>query len=308
VAALRDWFETFGATPRADDWVPGGEEWMRGYPRWPSTATVIRHFGTWSAAVRAAGLPPARRIAPRRGLEERIAAAQRLSAEGLAASEIAALLEIAPRTVRGYLRARPCLDCGTPVVTSDRCGRCVARRPDWTRAQAVSAIGAWVEEEGRVPVPADWVPTADVSRRWGREFPRWPSEVTVRTLFGSWRAAVIAAGFRPRRRRWSAEAIVAALRDFEAAHGRPAAYADLDGHEELPAPATVRAHLGSWRAAVAAAAASAPAASGAVRSAPPGRAAARPSGAASPAAPPPPRRASAPAPPGRSRASTPTGS
>src|SRR3712207_8405072 len=47
LAALRDWFATFGTAPRADQWVPGGEEWERHYPRWPSTATVVRHFGTW---------------------------------------------------------------------------------------------------------------------------------------------------------------------------------------------------------------------------------------------------------------------
>src|SRR5436305_9167350 len=125
---MRDWYVEFGATPLSYEWSPGAarllgvpqlhtREWMRQYPRWPGTATVCRHFSSWATAVRAAGLPPARAIAPRRGLAERIEAAQRLSAEGRGSAEIAALLEISPRTARGYLRAGWCRDCGARVVT-----------------------------------------------------------------------------------------------------------------------------------------------------------------------------------------------
>ena len=264
LAALRDWFELFGETPLSYEWSPRAAEllglpaarggrWTRDYPRWPSTATVCRRFGTWAAAVHAAGLPPSRAIAPARGLAERVEAAQRLSAQGLGPAEIAALLEVSPRTARGYLTARPCRDCGAPVVTAERCRRCAARRgrrPAWTRAEVRRAVRAWAREHGRPPTSADWTPTADPARKGGREYPRWPSYVMVETLFGSWRAGVEAAGFRTSRREWSREGIVDALREFASAHRRAPTSAELEHDARLPSPATVRAHLGSMQGAL----------------------------------------------------------
>jgi DNA-binding CsgD family transcriptional regulator len=264
IAALRDWFDTFGETPLSYDWSPRtaellgmptqrSEEWMRQYPRWPSTATVFKHFGTWASAVRASDLPPARAIAQGRGLAERVEATLSLTASGYGAADIAVLLEISPRTVRSYLRAGSCRDCGGVVITADRCPRCAARRanrPYWTRRQVVDAMRAWTAEEGRVPTTVDWTPTADRWRKWARDYPRWPSYDTVRTLYGSWRNGIEAAGLRVRTRRWRGEDVVAALRGFAATHGRSPTQADLERFEELPSPATVRAHLGSLRAAL----------------------------------------------------------
>jgi hypothetical protein len=264
LAALRDWFVTFGETPLSYEWSPrsaellglpmaGARRWMRGYPRWPSTATVCRHFSLWSDAVRAANLPPARAIAPGRGLAERIEAARRLSAAGYGTAEIAALLDISARTVRSYLTAGSCRDCGGPAVTTDRCPRCAARRasqPHWTRGQVIRAVRAWVREERRAPTTADWTPTGDATRKWGREYPRWPSYMTVSTLFGSWRAGLEAAGVRSRGRHWEPDAITAALRKFAAVNGRAPTAADLQHDEELPSPGTVRAHYGSLQAAL----------------------------------------------------------
>jgi DNA-binding CsgD family transcriptional regulator len=265
--ALRDWYDTFGETPLSYEWSPRGAEllglpsrraaaWVREYPRWPSTATVCRRFGTWARAVLAANLPPARAIAARRGLTERVEAARRLSAHGHGTAEIAALLEISPRTVRSYLRAGSCRDCGAVVITAERCPRCAARhakQPEWTHAEVRRAIRAWVREEERVPTSGDWLPTNDTTHKWAREYPRWPSNVTVKTLFGSWRQGLHAAGFESRRRCWDRDAIAAALREFAAENGRAPTYADLERHDELPAPGTIRAHLGSLQAALEAA-------------------------------------------------------
>jgi Homing endonuclease associated repeat len=260
IAALRDWFGAFGETPRSYEWSPSSAEvprpktveWMRRYPRWPSTATVCRHFGSWSRAVRAANLPPARAIAPGRGLAERVQAARRLSADGHRATEIAALLEVSPRTVRNYLRAGACRDCGAVVVTTDSCTRCASRRanqPHWTRLQVIRAMRAWVREEGVVPSSGDWAPTPDAARKWTREYPRWPSHVSVRTLFGSWREGLEAAGLRSRGRSWDGDGVVAALRRFAERNGRPPTSSDLEHHQELPSPKTVRARFGSLQAA-----------------------------------------------------------
>jgi DNA-binding CsgD family transcriptional regulator len=263
-AALRDWFDAVGETPLSYEWAPrsaellglpmaGAVRWMRAYPRWPSTATVVRQFGSWASAIRAANLPPARAIAPGRGLAERVRSAQRLSAAGRGTAEIAAVLDVSPRTVRSYLRAGPCRDCGGPAVTAERCPRCAAVRanpPHWKRAEVIQALRAWAKQEGVAPTSADWTPTADATRKWGREYPRWPSYVTVTTLFGGWNEALAAAGLRPRRRRWRRDAIIAALREYAASHGHPPRPDDLNRDGRLPAPGTVRAHFGSLQAAL----------------------------------------------------------
>jgi HNH endonuclease len=236
--------------------MAGARRWMREYPRWPSTATVCRHFGLWAHAVRAANLPRARVVAPGRGLPERVEAARRLRGAGHGTAEIAALLEVSPRTVRSYLTAGSCRACGRPVVTADHCPRCAAQRaspPHWTREQVILAMRAWLREERRAPTTRDWTATGDATRKWGREYPRWPSYVTVTTLFGTWREGLDAAGVRSRRRRWDREAITAALREFAAVNGRAPAAADLQHDVELPSPGTVRAHYGSLQAALAAA-------------------------------------------------------
>lgn len=264
VAALRDWFQTFGETPRSYEWSPRtaellglptdrSEEWERRYPRWPSATTVFTRYGSWTSAVRAAGLPPARAIAPRRGLAERVEATRRLSESGLGTAEVAALLEISPRTARGYLRAGSCRDCGMVAISAERCPRCAARRanrPEWTRGRVLAAMRSWFDEEGSAPTTADWTPTADPNRRWAREYPRWPSYETVRTLYGTWRRGIEAAGLTPHRRRWRADEVVAAVRGFATRHGRPPTQTDLESSGELPSPATVRARFGSIPAAI----------------------------------------------------------
>jgi hypothetical protein len=64
--AIRQWVRRYGAVPALADWDPArarrlDQDWrIARYYRdsWPSTRTVIHHFGSMSAAVAAAGLPP----------------------------------------------------------------------------------------------------------------------------------------------------------------------------------------------------------------------------------------------------------
>ena len=61
----------------------------------------------------------------------------------------------------------------------------------------------WHAETGQVPRSYDWLPetgralgfVSATPTRWEHEHPRWPEVSTVRTHMGSWRAAVLAAGF-----------------------------------------------------------------------------------------------------------------
>jgi hypothetical protein len=266
VAALHDWTTYTGSPPRSYEWAPATaaglglttprvELWERHHPRWPSTSTVCVHFGRWSTALRAAGLEPHRAIAPGEQRAARVRAAKEMGRGGLPVAVVAGVLGVAPRTVRAYLNAGVCADCGAPAITARLCPKCAARRgtrPRATRAQVIRAIQAWHDETGAPPRSEDWVPTNDPQRKWAREYPRWPSYMTVRTHFGSWRAALDAAG-RPRSRpSWDRAAIVAALRGLAAELGRQPVTRDLE-RTGMPAPATVRLHFGSLAAALEAA-------------------------------------------------------
>src|SRR3954452_23140546 len=72
----------------------------------------------------------------------------------------------------------------------------------WTSEQIVEAMRAWTDEVGTPPRTYDWAPaiarlggfaTAG-AEKWEREHPRWPPHALVRGPFGSWRAALSAAG------------------------------------------------------------------------------------------------------------------
>jgi hypothetical protein len=269
VEAIRDWTGAFGEPPRSHEWAPASardrgrglhaaRRWQNEYPRWPSTSTVCLLFGTWNDALREAGVGVHWEVRPGRGRAERVAAARRLSAQGLRTAQIASLIGVSPRTVRGYLRASSCRSCDEPVIGDGTlCPACATRlhrQPAWSREELVLAMRTWHAECGHAPRQSEWIPSADPAAKWSREHPRWPSATAARSVFGSWSAALRAAGFTPLRRRWDAEAIVAALQAWAAEHGRAPTKAELDGGGgALPTSASVRRYFGSHAAAVAAA-------------------------------------------------------
>lgn len=66
LASAWEWAHRFGMSPTATDWNPallrrkdGSPEVLERYVSgdWPSTATVVRHFGSWSAMLAAGDLP-----------------------------------------------------------------------------------------------------------------------------------------------------------------------------------------------------------------------------------------------------------
>src|SRR3954471_9065518 len=120
VAAVVAWADELGRAPRSYDLSPvtaraggfpiaGAEKWEREHPRWPHHALVRGRFGSWRAALSAAGLPgPAPLGVPRR---ERVETARRLRGHWTQA-EIAELIGVHPRTVRDYWNAGTCARCG----------------------------------------------------------------------------------------------------------------------------------------------------------------------------------------------------
>lgn len=113
---------------------------------------------------------------------------------------------------------KTCIDCGArisgtdPGKASGRCVVCSSRLTGaactvWTREAIITAIQAWAAEYGEPPATADWFPPKarainDPARaeRFELAAGRWPWKSAVERQFGSWNAAIAAAGFEPRAR------------------------------------------------------------------------------------------------------------
>lgn len=110
---------------------------------------------------------------------------------------------------------QPCVDCGARTSGSDgrrdepRCATCAARlraerETVWTAEKIVERIQAWATIYGEPPGSADWNPWQarhaihDEQRAQRFEAGHWPWSTQVVHAFGSWNAAIEAAGFTPR--------------------------------------------------------------------------------------------------------------
>jgi Homing endonuclease associated repeat/Homeodomain-like domain len=127
--------------------------------------------------------------------EEKIREARRLRAEGWAARKIAAFLGINESTVRNWYLGGDCSECGAPidggspgVRRTDKCARCFpAACALWSRERIVERIKEWNRVHGEPPTALDWLLQVE----------GFPACKTVQEYFGSWNAAITAAGFTP---------------------------------------------------------------------------------------------------------------
>jgi len=137
--------------------------------------------------------------------------------EGLKWREIGERLGISLKSAHEYymdptgekMRARKarkdgnCADCGARTVsdgkTPERCGPCAhAASKVWTRDAIVAAIQRWADAHGGVPpVARDWNTTVARQRGKPDRGDGFPATNTVRNTFGTWNAAITAAGFVP---------------------------------------------------------------------------------------------------------------
>jgi hypothetical protein len=261
--ALRDWTAEAGGPPRRQDWSgqnPGQasaaqRKWMREHPYWPSSSCVASHFGSWSKALQSAGLP-ARSLTFDDAVAERIQIASRMRAEGHGIRSIAEHVGVSTSTVRNYLNAGSCAQCGGPVASprAERCLSCTVHEPTiqrgWSRETVRDAIRAWTAERGRAPSYHEWTPSRSFPGVWEAESPRWPSAAVVCDVYADyrnpWNAALIDAGAPVRFQRWTDDAIRSALADFWARTGRAPLAADLHTATwQGPAPRTLRRRYGS---------------------------------------------------------------
>lgn len=110
--------------------------------------------------------------------------------------------------------------------------------PSWKPEQILAALRGYVQEFGRSPSKEEleWPPTG------------YPSSRTVRRHFGSFTAGLRAAGLQPRGARWSDEAIIEAMREFERGTDfwpQPTDWATAC--EDWPVAATVYRRFGNWQ-------------------------------------------------------------
>jgi hypothetical protein len=179
---MREWADEHGRAPTAREWSAAGEI--------PSVTTVVLRFGSWNNAIRAAGLTP--RTGGRSGKR--------------------------PPGSRG-------------------------RRGIWTRATIIEALQRDAQRLGRAPTAQEWQRGASTNR---------PSYATVCNHFGSWRAGLCAAGLADTRP--MPERIVEALRLDARRLGRPPRAGDWARMTtDHPSHSTVCHHFGSFEAALRAA-------------------------------------------------------
>ena len=112
-------------------------------------------------------------------------------------------------------------------------------RRAWTREQIIRALRAWAAAHGRPPHHDEWQ----------RSAVEHPPSGTVTLRFGSWTAALEAAGLPTVRHDWTPEEILDGLRAFERAHGRPPTTRDLRDTRGTPYPPASAVHrtFGSHR-------------------------------------------------------------
>lgn len=233
-AALHAWTRETGEPPRSYEWSPAtarslgryndrAARWEREWPRWPGADTLRCRFGRFAQALVGAGLP-ARPPVFDLSLPKRVHAAKRLAAAGQPTAVIADHLGVHPATVRNYLR---------PVVQRLRHGCRLGRHalPALrARAAANPSLDARGDRRGgarldrgdrRTPTASEWDHGERAAPNWLREPNRWPSVQVVRSRFGSWGAAMRAAGHRARWRTYMPDELIEALRREAARLGRP---------------------------------------------------------------------------------------
>jgi hypothetical protein len=203
------------------------------FPRWPAAYQVQQLFGSWSAAVAAAGVD----AAPRLWSQKEV-------------------IDVAQQWARLHGRAPRCVEWRRVAGDASRptdalvielfgswnamlaaAGLPIAHRA-WSREQTLAALATWIGMHGQPPTASDWAHSHNGQATH-------PSASWVHECFGSWNAMLAAGGVQPRFRFWTEPEILAVCADFERRVGRPIRARDFhDPHHGLPSINTVRRKIG----------------------------------------------------------------
>jgi hypothetical protein len=221
--------------------LPSVADWRHASCDRPSAATVRRLFGSWTAAFDAAGLQPRVQHRRRRWDRDSIIAllredARRLQRPPTAREWTAAPDRPAETTVRHHL--------GSWSTALRAANLPAPTRHDWTREDVLAQFASWASIHGRAPTAKDWQTAAA----------QHPSNSAVTRLFGSWSAAVQAAGLTPRKRgaatTWPRARILELLREDAGRLQRAPTWEEWRHATDRPSPMTVTRAFESWPAAL----------------------------------------------------------
>jgi hypothetical protein len=157
--------------------------------------------------------------------QEKAAQAQALRDQGLMWKEIAQIMGLSVSAVHEYAtdpdgtRAHArrhkadgvCIDCGATTHSGganppERCRKCnYAYSREVSRRYVLESINEWGERFGVPPAASDWNPAMarergfhDRTERYEKTGRPWPTVALAQAIFGSWNAAIEAAGWEPR--------------------------------------------------------------------------------------------------------------
>ena len=244
---LIEWQRQTGAPPRVSDWtLPTSgppNRYEREYPYWPPASSAASAFGSWRAMLREHGLPAHTREPWTRQdiLDALIDGATRLGQTPSIA------LARADEHLPSVATVAKVFGSWNDALAAAGLEALRIAPRQWTNAQILAALRDYARDHGRAPTGAELITNGG------------PAPNTVASHFGTWNAALDAAGVgRPQRPlRWTEDAVIAALQAFAAEHGRRPQARDFStaiDRSRWPNPGTVAQCFGSWNTALRAAA------------------------------------------------------
>jgi hypothetical protein len=180
IGALQAWADRRGCSPRQ-------VEWQAASPWHPGSAAVCNAFGGWNAALRRAGLKPVPRSPRQPWTDGEIISALRRWARRHGRSPIHIdWLRGAPEHPNAQTTCRHFGSWKRALAAAalDPTPRPPSRGEPWSTPDLIGALRDATEAQGRPPTSLAWVLAA----------PEHPCATTVRKRFGTWKAALAAAG------------------------------------------------------------------------------------------------------------------
>jgi hypothetical protein len=275
IQKLREWADMHdGEAPIAVDWAGSSNNPALREGVWPVADTVLELFSSWEDALDAAGVIARERHRPG-GIERWPASRiiERLQTWAAAHGGYAPLHtdwtrqghpDWEPNVWPHAQTVRRVFESWENALQAAEVTPHPEHLPKWTRERIIERIRRWaIVHGGEGPIRADWSPGSS-NPDWQRG--EWPNAYTVLARFGSWDAALEAAGVaKPSTvaapRRWTRESMIERLRAWAAAHGgygpRQPDW-ETNGHPDWqpnvwPSVSRIRAEFGGWSQALAAA-------------------------------------------------------